>query len=149
VPSSSSTAAATHGLSGPAIDCPPPLSDSFRLAQPHRQGRHLFPDYFIYSGKQAASTSSAPSFFCACDHRGGLLCWSLRKWCVWLCPLPCTSGIGNIGACLHPRLVLGCGKPGAHIATAALISSSASIFLPDDCLDASPSSSTMLSLMRH
>jgi hypothetical protein len=44
-----------------------------------------------------------------------------------LCPLPYTSDIGNIGACLHPRCILGSGKPGARVATAALTSSSASI----------------------
>jgi hypothetical protein len=65
---------ATHGSSGPTIDRSPHLSDSFCLAQPHRQRCRLFPDYFVYSGKQATSTSFAPSFFCACDRRGGLIC---------------------------------------------------------------------------
>jgi hypothetical protein len=47
---------------------------SLRLAQSRRQHRHLFPDYFVYSGKQASSTSFAPPFFYACDRRGGHLC---------------------------------------------------------------------------
>ena len=70
---SSSTAVATHGSSDLAVDCPSTISDSLCLAQPHRQHRRLFPDNFIYSGKQAASPYSTLSFFCACDRRGGLL----------------------------------------------------------------------------
>jgi len=93
-------------------------------------------------------TSSTPSFFCACDRCGGFLYCFHRQWHVSLCPLHCTSGIGNIGACLRPRRVLGSDKPGARVATVALTSSSASIVL-DDCLDASTSSSLVLSLMRH
>jgi hypothetical protein len=80
---------------------------------------------------------------------GGLLCWSLRQWRVWLCPLPCTSSIGNISACLRPRRVLESGKPDARVVTVSLTSSSVSFFLPDDYLDTSPFSSTSLSLMRH
>jgi hypothetical protein len=49
----------------------------------------------------------------------------------------------------HPRRVLGSGKPDARIATAALTSSSALIFLPDNYLSASLSLSTALSLMCH
>ena len=70
---SSSTAVATHGSSDLAVDCPSTISDPLCLAQPHRQHRRLFPDNFIYSGKQAASPYSTLSFFCACDRRGGLL----------------------------------------------------------------------------
>jgi hypothetical protein len=69
--SSSSTAAAIYGSFGSVLNHPLllPLSST-----PCRQRRSLFPDYFVYSGKQAASTPSNRSFFCTCDCRGGHLC---------------------------------------------------------------------------
>jgi len=64
---------------------------------------------------------------------------SHRQWCVKLCPLPCTSGIVNIGACLRPlthsRVS---GKPDPHTAMVVLTSSLAFIFLLDDYLDVLP-----------
>jgi len=78
--------------------------------------------------------TSTSLFFYNYDRCGGLLCCFHRQWRVWLYPLPCTSGIGNISTYPHPRRVLG--KPGTSVATTALTSSSTSIFLPDDYLDA-------------
>jgi len=71
---------------------------SLRLSQPRRQRRHLVPDYFVYSSNSRRW------------HLLPRLLLRLRPpWRpsllvplgdgVWLCILPCTSGIGNTGAC--------------------------------------------------
>ena len=81
---------------------------SLRLAQPRRQCRHLVPDYFVYSSnsrrwhllprlllrlrppwRPSSAPATAMEAFSAGPPGDG----------IWLCILPCTSGIGNTGAC--------------------------------------------------
>ena len=74
------------------------VTSSLRPAPPRRHRRRPLLPLRLLQQLRAASASSSSPFFCACNRRGGLLCWSLGDG-AWLCILPCTSGIGNTGAC--------------------------------------------------
>ena len=52
------------------------VTSSLRPAPPRR--RPLLPLRLLQQLRAASASSSSP-FFCACDHRGGLLYWSLRQ----------------------------------------------------------------------
>ena len=52
------------------------VTSSLRPAPPRR--RPLLPLRLLQQLRAASASSSSP-FFCACDRRGGLLCWSLRQ----------------------------------------------------------------------
>jgi hypothetical protein len=45
-------------------------------------------------------------------------------------PLPCTSGIGNTGACFRPQHVARSGKPGIHLDSSGLTASTSASTLP-------------------
>ena len=71
---------------------------SLRLAQPHRQRRHLVPAYFVFSSN-SRRWHLLPRLLLRLrpPWRPSLLVPPGNG--VWLCILPCTSGIGNTGAC--------------------------------------------------
>ena len=83
-----------HYASSSMTSSPPPFS-LLRLLRLFRQTR--------------AASASSPSPFCAAtvvETSTGPL-----HSATWLCALPCTSGIGNTDACLHPRRATGLANP--------------------------------------
>src|SRR6185503_246666 len=55
------------------------VTSSLRPAPPRRHRRRPLLPLRLLQQLRAASASSSSPFFCACDRRGGLLCWSLRQ----------------------------------------------------------------------
>src|SRR6185295_5557104 len=54
------------------------VTSSLRTAPPRRHRRRPLLPLRLLQQLRAASASSSSPFFCACDRRGGLLCWSLQ-----------------------------------------------------------------------
>lgn len=71
------------------------ISTSFVYSSNRGLHRHLLP-------RRSSAPATAVEAFSAGPSNNS----------VWLCTLPCTSGIGNTGACHRPRCVPGPGKPG-------------------------------------
>ena len=55
------------------------VTSSLRPAPPRRHRRRPLLPLRLLQQLRAASASSSSPFFCACDRRGGLLCWFLRQ----------------------------------------------------------------------
>ena len=70
-----------------------------------------------------AASASYPSPFCAATIVETSSAGPLHS-TTWLCALPCTSGIGNTGACLRPRRATGSDKPGTRLGLGSLTASS-------------------------